>query len=509
MLADHFARRATRSAGRGLFKTPMKNLSIIVDREDVWEPFYPTENIITANAYLKTPDISEKDQIVINLSSEIDYLLPGYYCSLLAEARGAKALPSVSCINDLTNFSHYRLLKLDLPRNLEQAFNDGSDTLTAHFCFGHTLIPPLKPLARSLFDRYRAPLMRIKLHANPNWMIEELAIGRLEDLSDAEETLFANALDTFNKKVWRSPRNRKKFRYEMAILYNAEEALPPSNAKAIRQFMRFGKELDMDVETITSEDFGRLGEFDALFIRETTAVNHHTYRFSKRAEHEGLVVIDAPDAILRCTNKVFLKEMLDANDVPTPETKLLFRNENPDEEALSDQLGFPMILKIPDGAFSIGVEKVTNLEELRQALRRLFRASAILLAQEYIPTDFDWRVGILDDRPIFAAKYYMARGHWQIYNHAANAVTNRTGMAEAVGVQHVPRDVIKIAQRASKAIGDGLFGVDIKVSRDRAMVIEVNDNPSIDAGVEDRYLGEELFRIIMGDFVRRLDEIHR
>ena len=38
-----------------------------------------------------------------------------------------------------------------------------------------------------------------------------------------------------------------------------------------------------------------------------------------------------------------------------------------------------------------------------------------------------------------------------------------------------------------------------------AKVIEVNDNPSIDSSVEDAYLGDELYRIIMGDFVRRLD----
>ena len=53
-------------------------------------------------------------------------------------------------------------------------------------------------------------------------------------------------------------------------------------------------------------DFGRIAEFDALFIRETTNVNHHLYRFARRAASEGLVVIDDPDSILRCTNKIYL-----------------------------------------------------------------------------------------------------------------------------------------------------------------------------------------------------------
>ena len=41
--------------------------------------------------------------------------------------------------------------------------------------------------------------------------------------------------------------------------------------------------------------------------------------------------------------------------------------------------------------------------------------------------------------------------------------------------------------------------------KDRALIIEVNDNPSIDAGVEDAYLGEDLYRRIMSEFLRRLE----
>ena len=45
----------------------------------------------------------------------------------------------------------------------------------------------------------------------------------------------------------------------------------------------------MDVELIEKKDYARLGEFDALLIRETTAIDHHTYRYATKAESEGLV----------------------------------------------------------------------------------------------------------------------------------------------------------------------------------------------------------------------------
>ena len=51
------------------------------------------------------------------------------------------------------------------------------------------------------------------------------------------------------------------------------------------------------------KDYLRLAEYDALFIREDTSLDDHTYRFSKKAEKEGMVVIDDPNSILKCTNK--------------------------------------------------------------------------------------------------------------------------------------------------------------------------------------------------------------
>jgi glutathione synthase/RimK-type ligase-like ATP-grasp enzyme len=73
-------------------------------------------------------------------------------------------------------------------------------------------------------------------------------------------------------------------------------------------------------EYITRADIGRLPEFDALFIRDTTFANHYTYRFSRRATAEGLVVIDDPDSILKCNNKVYLAELLIRHNIPAPRT---------------------------------------------------------------------------------------------------------------------------------------------------------------------------------------------
>src|SRR5207245_6675425 len=83
--------------------------------------------------------------------------------------------------------------------------------------------------------------------------------------------------------------------------------------------------LRIDTDLVTRDDFAHLAEYDALFIRETTAVNHHTYRFARRALSEGLVVIDDPESIVKCTNKVYLAELLNRYEVPTPKTLVVHR----------------------------------------------------------------------------------------------------------------------------------------------------------------------------------------
>lgn len=88
---------------------------------------------------------------------------------------------------------------------------------------------------------------------------------------------------------------------------------------------------------------------------------------------------------------------------------MIFQSNENSFEQISEQVGAPFILKIPDGSYSIGMKKVSNEEELKTSLELLFEKSAILLAQAFTPTEFDWRVGLLNGVPLYACKYYMAK----------------------------------------------------------------------------------------------------
>ena len=252
---------------------------------------------------------------------------------------------------------------------------------------------------------------------------------------------------------------------------------------------------------ITREDYGSLAEFDALFIRETTSVNHHTFRFARRAAAEGMVVIDDPESIVRCSNKVFLAELLSRHKLMTPATVIFSKDH---AHLVGERIGFPCVIKQPDSAFSQGVVKIDDEASFVAQLDTLFETSDLLLAQEFVPTDFDWRIGVLGGRPLYACKYFMARKHWQIIKREGS--TNQYGKGESMPVHEAPQKVVAAAVRAANLIGNGLYGVDIKVLGGKPKIIEVNDNPSIDSGIEDRVLGNLLYEQVMLHFMVQLEE---
>lgn len=68
-----------------------------------------------------------------------------------------------------------------------------------------------------------------------------------------------------------------------------------------------------------------------------------------------------------------------------------------------------------------------------------------------------------------------------------------------------PAKLVKLALRATNSIGNGLYGVDIKQIGSEYYVMEVNDNPNIDAGVEDEILKDALYDRIMNTFLERIE----
>ncbi|WP_188152408.1 RimK family protein [Teredinibacter waterburyi] len=477
---------------------------IVVDNEQQLVE-HPNFRVITFEQYLaEYPKRNEPKTRVINLCDTEHYLSRGYYCSLLAEARQHLALPSVGTVNYLRDLADDTSVSFSysLPPELIAGLSNSEDAHCLVY-FGWAENEAWKKIARQVFDKFPSPVLRLSLeHCEQGW---RLSVARFayQQLENDQREAFWQRLDRFAEKVWTRRSTKQRHRWELAILIDPEEATPPSDKDAIKRFIKAASKVGIHAETITAAQAGQISQYDALFIRETTSIDHHTYRLARKAEQEGLVVIDDPTSILRCCNKVFLHDAFSYNQVPSLKTRVAINSGETDLNNIEAEFSYPLVIKLPEGSFSKGVYKVKDREELKEKLDELFQETALVLIQEFYFTDFDWRIGVLNGRAIYACRYHMAKKHWQIYNHGAKR--HSSGNFETLPTFEVPRNVLDAALKACAMIGRGLYGVDIKQKDNHVFVIEVNDNPSIDHKVEDLYLGNELYMLIMQEFANRLE----
>lgn len=479
----------------------------VVDTPKDWPLDIDGVEVIGARQYLTEPAWTELRRArVFNLCRSYAYQSVGYYVSLLAEARGHRPSPSLATIQDTRSRTVVRMASEDLEELIQRSLGSlHSDEFELSIYFGRNLAKRHATLAARLYELAEAPLLRARFVRREHWELVSLK-PISADAIPAEHHKFVVRVAAEYFAGRRPPtRRRSKSRYDLAILVDPNEPDPPSNARALARFERAARAVGFEPEQITREDFSRIAEFDALFIRATTSVNHYTYRFAQRAQAEGLVVMDDPGSILRCTNKVFLAELLQRLKIRQPRTVIVHRRN---VDSVIDELRLPCVLKAPDSAFSRGVHKVDSRDALVRMVKDLLERSELIVAQEFLPTRYDWRVGIVDGKPLYVCRYWMASRHWQIVKHDASG-RKAEGNADTMAVADAPKEVVQMALKAADAIGKGLYGVDIKESDGRYYVIEVNDNPSIDAGVEDSILKDALYLEIMNTFLARVERLKR
>jgi glutathione synthase/RimK-type ligase-like ATP-grasp enzyme len=476
---------------------------IVMEKPELWPLDIPQARAVSARDYLTDPEFVEmKRAKVFNLCRDYGYQSIGYYVSLLAEARGHKPMPSVTTVQDLKQSSLIRIVSEDLEDLVQKGLQPiKNNTFELSIYFGRNLAQRYDRLCQALFNHFPAPLLRASFVLADEWRLASLRPIAFSEIQESHRDFVIQRARSFFERP-RISSTVSKYRYELAILAGSEDvSARPSDDRAVKRFVRAAEKVGMEATIIDREDYGRIAEFDALFIRETTAVNHHTYRFARRAEAEGMVVIDDPRSIVRCTNKVYQAELFDKHNLPCPKTVVVHR-ESPRQ--LGELLGFPVVLKQPDSSFSAGVCKADDEAELVELLPGLIQKSELVVAQEFVRSTFDWRVGVLDGKPLYVCRYHMARGHWQVQK-VEKAKRPNYGKVDTLDVQHAPPALMDLAVRAANLIGDGLYGIDIKEADGRFMIIEINDNPSIDAGNEDGVLKDELYLRIMRCFRDRLE----
>lgn len=455
--------------------------------------------------YLTTPNLfTGRRPNIINLARSYSYQCEGYYASLLAEARRHRVAPTVQAMVELGRKSLYAHAIPELEAALQRDVENGAAPIDK-FLVAFTSTQPrgFDRFAKLLYDWFRTPLIEVEVTGGVKPKIQNLKIVAPHKLKGEERRFFLSALDQHTSRRWTAPKTKTAAKWALAVLIDPKEDEGPSSSASIKRLAAVADRMGVEVEPIYPNELASLAEFDALFIRATTAIDNFTYRFARRAEQEGMPVIDDTESMIRCTNKVYLKELLDNAKIPAPRTEIL--DEKTNFADVMSRLGSPVVLKAPDGSFSRSVHKVATLEEFKATAAKLFEDTALILAQEFMPTDFDWRVGVLGGEPLFACRYKMARGHWQIAKHQPDGGVTFGG-TDTIPIEEAPRAVIEAAVKAARLIGDGLYGIDLKENDRGVFVIEINDNPNLDHDYEGSVLKDELWRRLINWFSVRLEK---
>lgn len=509
----------------------------------------PEGMAVAADRYLEGGDaVAEPGTVVVNLCRSWKYGSKGYYVSLLADARGQHAIPPVDVSEGLTDaYGLFRALQeagvptvdpeemsarrraakssaaekvVDgdeparaFPRPCVRVQEEGGSVVRAAeedetaetlVFLGSAADPRFRTTGLAVYREWPAPVLRLQLvREEDEWKVTGVAPVPPHRLQADDRTRLCEALGDEKRIVRRGTEPpREERRASIAVLTDPDDVFSPSSPETLDRLERVAGRRNVHVRRIGLDELHKLPEYDALFIRALTGVSEPAFQFALRAEALGMPVVDDSQSIIRCGNKVFLEELLRREGIATPRTRILTRHTPWEQVA---ELGAPLVIKLPDGSFSAAVHKVSSRAEFRRRADDMFRRSPLIIAQEFLPTDYDWRITVLDGRILFACKYHMARGHWQVRTETAGG-KERYGRVEAVPRDGAPAAVVQTALRAAALIGDGLYGVDLKDTADGPVVIEINDNPNLDVGYDDAADGAAIYEDVVDFFVRRIEQ---
>lgn len=344
-----------------------------------------------------------------------------------------------------------------------------------------------------------APLLRAQFirGRQGRWQLRRIHAIPLSEVPDEHRSFLMEAIRDFCSSPARAVHALRPAAFSLAMLVNPDDPLPPSNRKALDNFIRAGARLDMSVQPVTRDEFAHLPEYDALFIRDTTQVNNHTYRFARRAELEGMPVIDDPMSILRCTNKVYLAELMAHHRIRTPKTrdctcgKRPFRLQDAGVPLHPQTAGQLLLPWRRQGGYPRRVcgRLCGNARQVRTDHRPGVPPHRIRLAR-----------GCTGGQAALCLQILHGRTPLADIQQKAKSEDGKWGMTETLRVEDAPAAVLKTAVDAARLIGNGLYGVDLKEINGIPHLIEINDNPSLDAGIEDEVLGMELYTAILKEF---------
>lgn len=232
----------------------------------------------------------------------------------------------------------------------------------------------------------------------------------------------------------------------------------------------------IDARTLVLDpaEIGALGGYDVVLDRSLSLTA--TATVGRVLEGLGVRVINTPDAVAVCSDKLRTTIALECAGVPTPRVRVAVDADAALEAV--EQIGYPAVLKPTVGSWGRLMARVNDRDAAEAVIEHRATlgsaAQGVFYVQEHIDKPGrDLRVFVVGGETIAA----IARSsqHW---------VTNTARGAVASGVR-VTEEIDEICRRAAAAVGGDIVAVDLLECPRRGLLInEVNHSMEFRNSVE-------------------------
>ena len=256
--------------------------------------------------------------------------------------------------------------------------------------------------------------------------------------------------------------NQSTIRPTVAVLHGK---LRPEERLLFQEFERRGVEVErIDDRRIQFDLTAPPPQYDAVLGRSVS--QQRTAHLLAWFERWGIPVINHPDTLNICNDKLLTSAAIAEAGLPQPRTRVAF-NTDMALDAL-DELGYPAVIKPAIGSWGRLLGRVNSQDAARSLLEHKqqlgsFHHGTIYL-QEYIDkAGRDIRTFVIGDETI--AGIYRSSDHW---------ITNTARGAEATNCAITP-EIDELSRRAARAVGGGILAVDLFEHPERGLLLnEIN-----------------------------------
>jgi len=272
------------------------------------------------------------------------------------------------------------------------------------------------------------------------------------------------------------------------LFFHSRFAEDAPEAHEISRFLETGKRRGITLDVLQPKDFelivttdrdwraeyagGKLSRPDFIIPRTGAETSYFTLAVLRQFERMGVTMINGPEAVEACADKLQTLQLLSASGLPIPRT--ILAKFPVDVDVIGRELGFPVVVKTLRSTRGAGVVLCQDREQFHSFVSLLGDAnpSADFIFQKYIRSSHgrDVRLLVIGDRIIATMERRSRDGGFK-----SNISLGGYGVSISP-----PPEMADLALKAARALRLDIAGIDVLYDEGGYRICEANSSPGFE-----------------------------